>query len=379
MGVTPVAHDTIPVVPAEPVDAARPTRVGRAAAGSTGVRGASVRADGREIDVVCVGNALMDFLGFADVEVLDSLGLAPGGMTLVDVPTTARIAHAVGVSRQVPGGTVTNTAVGIASLGGSPAFVGAVAADDLGDRYAADLEAEGVVAVLERFDPVPGDPDAATGRCLVVVTPDAERTMATALGVGGRLDRTGVPSEVLGAGRLVYFDGYLLDLPDAEAIVATIVASTRAAGGAIALGLADSMLVERHRATLDWLVADCVDLLFANEQEVVALTGEATVADALAALDYDGLVTVATCGAAGALVSHGGSIVEIPAVPVEAVVDATGAGDLFAAGVCFGYTHGLGIEDAARLGALAAAEVIGHLGARPERSLAALAGEAGLL
>lgn len=355
----------MPHVPADPSDPARPE--------------SPRRRDGRPVDVVCVGNALMDFLGFAEVGVLESLGLETGGMTLVDVPTTEAIAKVVATSRQVPGGTVTNTAVGIASLGGSPAFVGAVADDELGDRYAADLESEGVYAVLERFPRVPGDPDAATGRCMVVVTPDAERTMATALGVGGRLDRTGVPPELLAAGRLVYFDGYLLDLPDADAIVETIVSSTRAAGGAIALGLADARLVERHRATLDWLVADCVDLLFANEQEVMALAGATTVEGALRALDHEGLVTVATCGAAGARLSAGKGVVEVPAVAVEEVVDATGAGDLFAAGVCFGRTHGIGLEASARLGALAAAEVISHLGARPERSLAALAADAGLL
>lgn len=357
-------------MPAEPSDcAARPAGGGAAES--------SQRA--RVIDVVCVGNALMDFLSFADVDVLQSLGLAPGGMTLVDVPTTRRIADVVGVARQVPGGTVTNTAVGIASLGGTPAFIGAVATDELGDQYAADLEAAGVHAVLERFAEVPGDPDAATGRCLVVVTPDAERTMATALGVGGRLDRTGVPAEILSSGRLVYFDGYLLDLPDSDAIVEAIVSTTRAAGGAIAVGLADATLVERHRATLEWLVADCVDLLFANEQEVIALSGAGSVERALDVLGLEGLVTVATRGAAGALVSHAGGVVEIPAAPVARVVDATGAGDLFAAGMCFGYTHGLGIEASARLGALAAAEIIGHLGARPETSLANLAAGAGLL
>ncbi|MDA8290687.1 MAG: adenosine kinase [Actinomycetota bacterium] len=363
-------------MPAPPFGAARPHDGG---AGPARDPEPTSRGSSRSFDVVCVGNALMDFLSFADSSALGSLGLAPGGMTLVDVPTTSRIAEAVGVSRRVPGGTVTNTAVGIASFGGSPAFVGAVADDELGDRYAADLEDSGVLAVLERFAPVPGDADAATGRCMVVVTPDAERTMATALGVGGRLDRTGVPPDVLGSSRLVYFDGYLLDLPDAPAIVETIVSSTRAAGAAIALGLADAMLVERHRGTLEWLVADCVDVLFANEGEVVALARRRSVEESLDALDHEGLTTVATLGASGALVSSGGLVIEVPAVHVDAVVDATGAGDLFAAGVCFGYTHGYGIEQAARFGALAAAEVIGHLGARPERSLAALAADAGLL
>lgn len=329
--------------------------------------------------MVCVGNALMDHLAFADFALLDALGLAPGGMTLVDIPTTVRIGEVVGGSRQVPGGTVTNTAVGIASLGGTPAFVGAVATDELGDRYAADLEAAGVRAVLERFPNDPQDDEAATGRCFVVITPDAERTMATALGVGGRLDRTGVDPDVLGDAHLVYFDGYLLDLPDAEAIVEKIVGVTRASGTAIAVGLADAMLVERHHATLSRLVEDSVDVLFANEAEILALTGRTGVEAALESLHRPGLVAVATRGPDGALVGHDGEIVDVAVAHVDRVVDRTGAGDLFAAGFCFGLTHGVGLMGATSLGSLAAAEVITHLGARPETSLAELAAAAGLI
>jgi sugar/nucleoside kinase (ribokinase family) len=348
-------------VPARPLfDAARPA------------------SDAPPIDVVCVGNALMDHLAFADFDVLDALGLPVGGMTLVDIPTTVRIGEVVGGSQQVPGGTVTNTAVGIASLGGNPAFVGAVADDELGDRYAADLEAAGVRAVLERFPHVPRDPDAATGRCFVVITPDAERTMATALGAGGRLDRTGIDAAVLGAAKLVYFDGYLLDLPDADAIVDTIVGATRAAGTAVAIGLADSMLVERHHGRLSRLVEDVVDIVFANEAEICALAATEDVAAALAALARPGLVAVATCGPAGAYVGHAGGVTEVSAAHVGEPVDRTGAGDLFAAGFCFGATHGFDVAGAAALGSLVAAEVVTHLGARPVVSLADLAAGAGL-
>lgn len=331
------------------------------------------------IDVACVGNALMDLLAFADDEVLMGLGLTKGAMTLVDVGTTVRIGELVGASEQVPGGTVTNTAVGVASFGGSPAFLGAVGTDELGARYAADLEAEGVHAVLERIAPTPGDSDAATGRCFVIVTPDAERTMATALGAGARLDRTGIDPEVLAAARMVYFDGYLLDLPDAAGVLDIVVRTARAAGTSIALGLADAAVVARHHATLSRLVEGSVDLLFANEPEILALTGATDVASALSSIERSGMVAVATRGAAGALVAADGATFVVDAAPIEAVVDATGAGDLFAAGVCFGMTHDLDLATSARLGALAAAEVISHLGARPRTSLAALATAAGLL
>lgn len=333
----------------------------------------------RRYDVTCVGNALMDHLAFADYTVLDELGLVPGAMTLVDVPTTQRIGRRLGSVQQVPGGTVTNTAVGIASLGGSPAFVGAVACDELGDRYAADLEAAGVAAVLERLPLDPDDVEAATGRCFVVITPDAERTMATALGAGGRLDRSGIERGVLEAASLVYFDGYLLDLPDAAAIVERILAVTRASGTALAVGLADAMLVERHRATLGALLVDGVDFVFANESEVLAISGEPSVGGALESMRRPGLVVVATCGPDGALVATDGGISEVPAFPVAHPVDRTGAGDLFAAGFCFGVTHGADLAGAASLGSLAAAEVIAHIGARPETSLAVLAADAGLL
>ncbi len=333
----------------------------------------------RPIDVLCIGNALVDHLAFAGEEVLETVGLARGGMTLVDIPTTERIAAVVGEGRQVPGGMVTNSAVGVASLGGTPAYIGAVAEDEPGERFAADLEAAGVRAVLERFPVDPSDPDAATGRCFVVVTPDGERTMATALGVAGRLDRNGIDPAVIASARLVFLEGYVLDLPDAEAIVDKVVAESSRAGTWIALGLADSMLVERHHSLLLELVTRHVGVVFANEAEIGALTGERSVEAALAALARPGLVAVATCGRDGAVVAHDGSVVAVPAHHVEQVVDRTGAGDLFAGGFCFGLTHGTGVERAAQLGSLAAAEVIAHLGARPETSLAARARAAGLL
>lgn len=335
--------------------------------------------EGRRFDVVCVGNALMDHLAFADAGIIAELGLDPGGMTLVDIATTERIEAVVGTGEQVPGGTVTNTAVGVASFGGSPAFIGAVADDDRGQRYAEDLGQAGVHAALQRFAFDPDGDEAATGRCFVVVTPDAERTMATALGVGGRLDSSGLDEGVLAASSLVYFDGYVLDLPDARALVDRLVAVSRAAGTTVALGLSDAALVRRHHARLEQLVADAVDVLFANEAEALALTGAAELRGAVAGLRRPGLTLALTCGPAGALLATADRLVEVPADAVEHVVDKTGAGDLFAAGVCFALTRGLEVEHAGRLGSLAAGEVIGHLGARPQVSLAKLASSRGLL
>jgi sugar/nucleoside kinase (ribokinase family) len=336
-------------------------------------------SDGRQqFDVVCVGNAVMDQLTFAERATVDALGLPHGAMTLVDVATSERIRSVVGEGRQVSGGTVTNTAVGVASFGGHPAFIGAVATDDLGDRYAADLAAAGVHALLQRFVAGPPGDEAATGRCHVIVTPDAERTMATALGVGGRLDAAGIDVEAVSGAGLVYFDGYVLDLPDAPALVARLIEAARRGGAPVALGLADALLVARHRAVLEGLTAGVVDLVFANESELLALTGEKDAPAALRAICRPNLTTVVTRGEKGALVGTMSDCVDVPACEVDAVVDLTGAGDQFAAGYCFGVTHGYDPTGAARLGALAASEVIGHLGARPESSLRDLYRERGL-
>jgi sugar/nucleoside kinase (ribokinase family) len=346
--------------------------------GEDGSRETTPRGAARRFDVVCVGNALMDHLAFAGHDVVESLGLPLGAMTLVDLATSERIRSVVSEVRQVSGGTVTNTAVGVASLGGHPAFVGAVATDELGERYAADLEASGVHAVLQRFAAGPPGLGTATGRCCAIITPEAERTMATFLGAGGRLDSAGIDPAVIGDGRLVYFDGYVLDLPDAPALVERLLSAARARGTAVALGLSDALLVERHRVVLERLAGGSVDIVFANEAELLAFTRAASARRALGALALPGLTVAVTLGEEGALVGTADGIVAVPACSVDGIVDLTGAGDLFAAGFCFGITHGHGPEGAARLGCLAASEAIGHLGARPESSLAELARARGL-
>lgn len=334
-----------------------------------------VRSD-RLLDVVCVGTALIDHLSFASLELVRDLGLAEGAMTLVDLATAQRVARAVGAGKAVSGGTVANTAVGVASLGGSPAFVGAVADDELGERYRDDLEDSGVQAVLECFsqDDAAG---AGTGACYVMLTPDGQRTMATTLGVSGLLGKDTIGHQLIGSSRLVYFDGYLLDFPHAEALVGALVSQTRAAGTLLAMGLADPFVVERHYDKLVSLLGE-VDVVFANESEALALSGTVEANAALAMLGRQVHLAVVTRGPEGAIIATAGEMVAVEAEPVDEVIDVTGAGDLFAAGVCYGLTRGLRAADCGRIGAICAGEVISHIGARPQTSLAGLVRRAGI-
>ena len=333
---------------------------------------------GREHDLCAVGTALIDYLSHATLETVASLGVEPGAMTLIDGATAAQIRLSVGEGEKiVSGGTVANTAAGVASLGGEPVYVGAVATDDLGERYATDLTEAGVLPVLEEL-PIADDGVTGTGTCYVLVTPDGQRTMATTLGVSGLLGHDTISAAVISSASLVYFDGYLLDFPDSGAIVDRIITLARQFGTNVALGLADPFVVDRHGERIRSLI-ESVDLVFSNQDEAIALTGAATPEAAIEALRRPGRAIVVTCGADGALLGNGDGVVRVRAVPVAEVVDTTGAGDLFAAGVCYGATHGLDAESCGRLGALCAAEAISHLGARPATPLLALAKDAGLL
>ena len=198
-------------------------------------------------DLCCVGTALIDYLSTGDFELVSSLGIEPGAMTLIDGVTAAKVRAAVGGGKMASGGTVANTAAGVASLGGHPVFVGAVAEDDLGERYASDLEENGVRSVLELLAPMDGG-STGTGTCYVIVTPDSQRTMATTLGVSGQLHATHIDESTVGSAELVYFDGYLLDFPDSDKIVDRIIelAAGPLARLKVAPGLADPFVVDRH-------------------------------------------------------------------------------------------------------------------------------------
>ena len=322
-------------------------------------------------DVVGIGNALVDVISHEHDAFLDEHGLRKGIQALVDAPAAERLYRAMGSAGETSGGSAANTMAGVASFGGRAGFLGRVADDQLGALYAHDIEAVGVSFPLAAV--AGGSP---TGRCLIVVTPDAERTMNTFLGAAAEIGPGDVDDDVVADAAVCYLEGYLFDPPEARLAMAKAVAASHRAGKRVALSLSDPGCVERNGpAILEFL--DEVDLLFGNEDELALLFGtDADSGLAAAALRCD--LVAMTRGAAGCVVASGSERVSVPATPVAAVVDTTGAGDLFAAGFLWGLSRGRPLEDCARLGALAAAEVIAHVGARPLVPLSELAAEAGL-
>jgi len=271
------------------------------------------------------------------------------------------------------GGSAANTMCGVASLGGRAAYIGKVSNDDLGSVFGHDLRAVGVA-----FRPGSADADLPTGRCIIVVTPDAERTMHTYLGVSSMLHPGDIDAAAVAAGRVLYMEGYLYDRPEAKQAFRKAATIAHANGREVSLTLSDSFCVDRHRTDFRSLVADEVDILFGNADELTALYEVADLAAAVAAVRGDCKLAVITTGAEGCLVVTADEVLPVPAVDVDRVLDTTGAGDLFAAGFLFGLVRDAGYEAAGRLGALAAAEVIQHIGARPQVSLKELAGQNGL-
>ena len=329
--------------------------------------------DGSALDVVALGSALVVVLSHAREADLEHFGLAKGSMALVDLERAATVYDAMGPATEVSGGSAANTAVGVAALGGRAGFVGKVADDELGKVFAHDITAAGVVVGRGR-PPVAPDPatDSATGRCLVLVTPDGERTMATHLGVASTLGPEDLDEELVGRAQVLYVEGYLWDLGPAKAAIRRAVAVAHEADALVALSLSDPFCVERHRREFLSLLHGEIDVLFANEEEVRLLFDQQTFDAALEAVEETGVLAALTRGAAGSVVVAAGGPIHVPAEPVDAVVDTTGAGDLYAAGFLYGLTHGQEPERCARLGGACAAEVISHLGARPQADLRAL-------
>jgi adenosine kinase len=343
---------------------------------TTTIEQAIAHAKDRQYDVIGVGTALIDNLSVVGLDTVAELGLAPGTMTLIDDLTASRARKILTKAQIVSGGTVANTVAGVASFGGRAAFVGAIAKDTFGERYGRDLADAGVTPMLVELTST--DENAATGACYVMVTPDEERTMATHLGVSGLLGANDIDEDLLSTCAICYVDGYLLDFPEATQIIERLVASAERHHTALAFGLADPFVVDRHRDAIIALLPH-VSLLFSNQDEICSLSG---LDDPLAAArvnKHDEMIVVVTRGELGAIVVHPDGVVEIDAVLVEQVVDVTGAGDLFAAGMLYGCVRGEGVEVAAELGALASSEVILHLGARPMRSLGELARDFGTL
>ena len=317
-------------------------------------------------DVVGIGNALVDVISHEHDGFLDEHGLRKGIQALVDGPAAERLYAAMGAASETSGGSAANTLAGLASFGGRGAFLGRVAEDQLGAVYVHDIEAVGVT-----FPLAPATDGSPTGRCLIVVTPDAERTMSTFLGAAAEIGPDDVDEDAVGAAAVCYLEGYLFDPPQAREAVAKAVATTHRAGGRVALSLSDPGCVERNGPVIAEALAG-VDILFGNEDELALLFGAdppAALAEAAGRCE----VVAMTRGAEGCVVARGDERVSAPAVPVAAVVDTTGAGDLFAAGFLRAFTTGQPLEACARLGAVAAAEVIAHVGARPQVPLAELA------
>jgi sugar/nucleoside kinase (ribokinase family) len=326
------------------------------------------------LDVVAVGNALVDVLSLEGDEFVERFGLHKGSMELIDAARAEELYAAMGPAVEVSGGSAANTMAGLASLGARAGFLGRVRDDQLGAVFAHDIRAAGV-----EFPSEPATVGQPTGRCLIVVTPDGERTMNTLLGASSELGPDDVVSDFVTSAKITYLEGYLFDREVAGEAFHKAADAAHAAGGQVALTLSDAFCVERFLEPFRTLVTDQIDVLFGNADELRLLFGTDDVDAAMALAEAHCETVAITCGADGALLSSKGKQARVPAAPVEQVVDTTGAGDLFAAGFLFGLTQGRDLETCGRLGALAAAEVIAHVGARPETPLRALATAAGLL
>jgi len=326
------------------------------------------------LDVVGMGNALVDILAEVPDRVLADLSLVRGSMELVDLRRAEDIYSAVGAAVEVSGGSAANTVAGVAALGGASGFVGKIADDDMGNVFAHDMRASGVELRAAVAGVADGDAESrGTGRSIIMVTGDAERTMATHLGVSSTLCAADVPEDLVARGGVLYLEGYLWDRPSAKEAMRRAVEIAHDHDRSVALSLSDSFCVERHRKDLLDLVLSDVDVLFANEEELRSLFSAGTFDEALADAEETGVLVAATCGPRGSFVIGGRGPVEVPAAHAPHVVDKTGAGDMYASGFLYGLTHGSDPVDAAHLGSLCAAAVIGHLGARPQHDLAELA------
>jgi sugar/nucleoside kinase (ribokinase family) len=334
------------------------------------------------LDVVGIGNAIVDIIGRCDDAFLVKHGLAKGHMRLIEAAEVQKLYGAMGPAVEASGGSAANTMAGIASFGGRAGFIGKVADDEFGRIFGHDIRKQGVefkTAVASSS----GEGTPPTARCLVLVTPDGERTMNTFLGVSPLLDKGEVDPAMIQNARIVYLEGYLFDQAEAKAAFYQAADIATAAKAKVALSLSDSFCVDRHRDAFVDLIHSRIDILFANENELTTLyqTKDFNMAAAAARQEIagkDGAVCVVTRGANGSVILAGDRTVEVACEPVAKVVDTTGAGDLYAAGFLYGYAKGQDLKVCGRLASVAAAEIISHIGARPLTPLATLAQQAGL-
>ncbi|HEY5167520.1 MAG TPA: adenosine kinase [Pseudolabrys sp.] len=325
-------------------------------------------------DVLGIGNAIVDVIAPAEDDFLVAHGMHKGTMALIDEERAETIYQAMGPAMESSGGSAANTIVGVASFGGRAAFIGKVKDDELGRAFAHDIRAARVT-----FDTPPASDGPSTARCYIMVTPDGERTMNTFLGAAQDLHPNDIDEATIAAAAVVYLEGYLWDPPHAKEAFVKAAAIAHKAGRRVALTLSDAFCVDRYRAEFLALIRKgTIDIIFANERELHSLYETADFDTAVKMLRSDAKLAVVTRSEKGCVVVSRDAVEAVQAMPIERVVDVTGAGDLFAAGFLVGHSHGKDHRTAARLGALAAAEVIQHIGARPAVSLKALAAENGL-
>jgi sugar/nucleoside kinase (ribokinase family) len=327
----------------------------------------------RSYDVVGIGNAIVDIIARCDDVFLFKHDLAKGFMRLIPASEAGRLYEAMGPAIERSGGSAANTIAGLASFGAKCGFIGRVAADQFGGIFRHDIRSLGVA-----YDtlPVEGEP---TARCLIFVTPDGERTMNTFLGASLGFAPADLDVSLIEAAKIVYLEGYLFDREEAKKAFKEAARLARESGAKVALSLSDAFCVDRHRADFRKLIRDGADIVFANEKEITSLYEVNSFEEAADAALADCELAVLTRSEAGSVIAANGETITIAPEPVREVVDVTGAGDLYAAGFLYGLTQDLPLQTCGELGSLAAAEVIGHIGARPEVSLRKLAQKRGLL
>ena len=316
--------------------------------------------DGVSLDALTIGNALVDVLATVDEGFLVREKIVKGSMNLVDIQRSKHLHSLVHSRTEMSGGSAANTAYGLASLGGKAGFIGKISADRLGEAFNRDLDTVGV-----KFFPGVTCETEDTGRCLIVVTPDGNRTMNTFLGAASLLDAADISKSAVQSAAVVLLEGYLFDKDAAKDAFRTAAEYAHAAGRKVALTLSDSFCVDRHRADFLSLVKNDIDILFSNEDELKALYQVKSINDGLHRLREDCEFAAVTRNEHGSVVIDGDEVVIIDAEPVDSVVDATGAGDMYAAGFLYGFVRGKPIEQCGKIGSIVASEVITHMGPRP--------------
>lgn len=319
-------------------------------------------------DVVAVGNAIVDLIQSVPESFLAEENIAKDAMTLIDEARAEHLTARLSSATVAAGGSAANTATGVASFGGKAGYIGKVADDELGARFTREFRAAGV-----DFNTPPRPAPPGTARSLIAVTPDGHRSMNTYLGASTLLAPTDIDADLIGAGKMLFLEGYLFDRDEAKAAFVRAAEIARAAGRKVSLTLSDKFCVDRHRDSFRHLVAGHVDILFSNESEILSLYEHNDLGAALETARQTCPITIVTRSATGSLIAAGAETLEVKAHPVAQVVDSTGAGDQYAAGFLFGYARERTLAECGALASLAAAEVISHIGPRPEQNLRALA------